>query len=66
MERIVENKPEVVTLLKMQYRMNEEIMRFSSDWFYGNQVESAPEVKYLSRRPLSVRVSVASTRQRQS
>ena len=25
MERIVENKPEVVTLLKVQYRMNEEI-----------------------------------------
>jgi hypothetical protein len=48
MERIVENKPEVVTLLRMQYRMNEEIMRFSSDWFYGNQVESAPEVKYRS------------------
>ena len=48
MERIVENKPEVVTLLKMQYRMNEEIMRFSSSWFYGNQVESAPEVKFRS------------------
>jgi len=48
MERIVENKPEVVTLLKMQYRMNEEIMRFSSDWFYNNQVESAPEVRYRS------------------
>ena len=48
MERIVENKPETVTLLKMQYRMNEEIMRFSSDWFYGNKVESAPEVKYRS------------------
>ena len=48
MERIVENKPEVVTLLRMQYRMNEEIMRFSSDWFYGNQVESAPEVKFRS------------------
>lgn len=48
MERIVVNKPEVVTLLKMQYRMNEEIMRFSSDWFYGNMVESAPEVKYRS------------------
>ena len=46
MERIVENKPEVVTLLKMQYRMNEEIMRFSSDWFYDGQVEAAPEVKY--------------------
>ncbi len=48
MERIVEQKPEVVTLLKMQYRMNEEIMRFSSDWFYHNMVESAPEVKFRS------------------
>ena len=46
MERIVENKPEVVTLLKVQYRMNEEIMRFSSDWFYGGQVETAPQIKY--------------------
>ena len=54
MERIVENKPEVVTLLKMQYRMNEEIMRFSSSWFYGNQVESAPEVKYRSILDLDI------------
>ena len=54
MERIVEEKPEVVTLLRMQYRMNEEIMRFSSDWFYGNQVESAPEVKYRSILDLDV------------
>ena len=46
MERIVENKPEVVTLLKVQYRMNEQIMRFSSDWFYGGQVESAPQIKF--------------------
>ncbi|MCR5078244.1 MAG: AAA family ATPase [Prevotella sp.] len=46
MERIVENKPEVVTLLKVQYRMNEQIMRFSSDWFYHGEVESAPQIKY--------------------
>lgn len=46
MERIVENKPEEVTLLKMQYRMNDEIMRFSSDWFYFGQVESAPLVRH--------------------
>ncbi len=46
MERVVENKPEVVTLLKVQYRMNEEIMRFSSDWFYDGKVESAPQIKY--------------------
>jgi superfamily I DNA and/or RNA helicase len=46
MERIVENKPEVVTLLKIQYRMNEKIMRFSSNWFYHGQVESAPQIKF--------------------
>ena len=48
MERIAENKPEVVTLLKIQYRMNDEIMRFSSDWFYGGKVESAPQIKNRS------------------
>ena len=57
MERIVDNHPETVTLLKMQYRMNEEIMRFSSDWFYGNQVESAPEVKYRSILDLDIPMS---------
>ncbi len=25
--------------------MNESIMRFSSEWFYNNQLESAPEVR---------------------
>ena len=28
--------------------MNDEIMRFSSDWFYGGKVESAPQIKYRS------------------
>ena len=46
MERIAENKPEVVTLLRIQYRMNDEIMRFSSDWFYQGKVESVPQIKY--------------------
>lgn len=46
MERIVKQKPETVTLLKTQYRMNEQIMRFSSDWFYGGMVEAAPQIKY--------------------
>lgn len=46
MERIVENKPEVVTLLQIQYRMNEQIMHFSSNWFYDGKVESAPQIKY--------------------
>ena len=46
MERIVENNPQVVTLLKVQYRMNDDIMRFSSNWFYNGEVHSAPEVRH--------------------
>jgi len=46
MERIAEGKPQVVTLLKVQYRMNARIMKFSSDWFYGGMVESAPQVMH--------------------
>lgn len=45
MERIVENHPEAVSLLQIQYRMNEQIMRFSSDWFYGGKVISDASVK---------------------
>lgn len=46
MERIVENKPEVVTLLKVQYRMNDQIMQFSSREFYNGMLQTAPEIKY--------------------
>ena len=48
MERIAGNKPEAVTLLRVQYRMNDAIMHFSSQWFYGGKVESAPQIKYRS------------------
>ena len=48
MQKIVRNKPEAVSLLKIQYRMNDEIMKFSSDWFYHGELKSAPEVKYRS------------------
>ena len=54
MERLVERHPEAVTLLTIQYRMCDDIMRFSSDYFYHGQVESAPEVKYRSILDLDV------------
>ena len=46
MERIVENKPEIVTLLQVQYRMNDQIMQFSSREFYDGKLQTAPEIKY--------------------
>lgn len=48
MERIADNKPEVVTLLGMQYRMNDDIMQFSSREFYHGKVVSAPQVEHRS------------------
>lgn len=46
MEKIAERKPEVVSLLTVQYRMHEDIMHFSSQWFYKGQLTSAPDVKH--------------------
>ena len=48
MQQVAESKPETVRLLTVQYRMNEELMRFSSEWFYGGQLEAAPEVRQRS------------------
>ena len=48
MERIVENQPDAVTLLKVQYRMNDAIMKFSSDWFYHGEVQSDESVRHRS------------------
>lgn len=46
LEKVVNSKPEEVALLNIQYRMHEDIMRFSSQWFYHNELQAAPEVKY--------------------
>lgn len=46
MERVAVSKPATVSLLKVQYRMHEEIMRFPSQWFYHGELEAAPEVRY--------------------
>ena len=45
LEKVVLHKPETVSLLKIQYRMHEDIMRFPSRWFYHDELEAAPEVK---------------------
>ena len=48
MERIVQTQPGSVQLLQVQYRMNDAIMQFSSDWFYGGRLQSAPSVRHRS------------------
>jgi len=48
MERIIQNVPSVVTMLKIQYRMHEKIMQFSSDWFYRGEMVASPMVRNRS------------------
>ncbi len=44
MQKVAKNKPESVSLLTVQYRMNKDIMGFSSRWFYHGRLTAAPEV----------------------
>ena len=46
MQKITIRKPETVSLLKIQYRMHDAIMRFPSRYFYHNELQSAPEVRH--------------------
>lgn len=46
MQKVTDSKPDTVSLLKTQYRMNDDIMRFSSHWFYHDELQSAPEVRH--------------------
>ncbi len=45
-QKISERKPEVVSLLTLQYRMNETIMRFPSQWFYHGRLKASPDVSH--------------------
>ena len=45
METVAAVQPAAVHLLTRQYRMNEALMQFSSEWFYEGKLEAAPEVK---------------------
>lgn len=44
MEKLARQWPQCVSLLTMQYRMNSDIMEFSSRWFYHGRLVAAPGV----------------------
>lgn len=46
MEKVVMNKQEAVSLLKIQYRMHRSIMQFPSAWFYQGELEAAPKISH--------------------
>ncbi len=50
MEKLAVKYPDIVTLLNIQYRMNSDIMQFSSQWFYKGDLKADPSV---SARTLS-------------
>ena len=52
MQKLVGLHPRCVTLLTTQYRMNEDIMAFSSRWFYHNRLQAAPEAAHRLVSPL--------------
>lgn len=44
-EKGIEKHPQAASLLKVQYRMHEAIMKFPSQWFYSNKLIAHPSVK---------------------
>lgn len=44
-EKGIENQPEQVSMLQIQYRMHEKIMRFSSRYFYGDKLIAHQSVR---------------------
>lgn len=52
MQKLVGLHPRCVTLLTTQYRMNEDIMAFSSRWFYHGKLQAAPESAHRLVSPL--------------
>lgn len=48
LEKVVARKPSTVSLLTIQYRMHEDIMRFPSDYFYEGKLQAAPDIRFRS------------------
>jgi len=47
-EKCIKRHPATARMLTVQYRMHEQIMGFSSEQFYGGQLEAHPSVRHAS------------------
>ena len=52
MQKVAKDKPETVSMLTVQYRMNKAIMGFPSRWFYNGRLTAAPEVAERTISPI--------------
>ena len=52
MQKVAGLHPQCVNLLTVQYRMNEDIMSFSSQWFYHGRLQAANEAAHRQISPL--------------
>ena len=52
MQKVAALWPRAVSLLTVQYRMNNDIMAFPSQWFYDGRLQAAPEVATRTVSPL--------------
>ena len=52
MQKVVRSKPSCVTLLDVQYRMNQDIMEFSSRHFYHGKLKADPSVAHRLVSPI--------------
>lgn len=63
MQKVACRKPESVSLLTVQYRMNEKIMRFPSRWFYRNRLVADSSVAERLVSPLDTPLQWVDTSQ---
>jgi len=57
-ESLVESFPQAVHLLNTQYRMHSDILKFSSDYFYGGLLKTADNIK--DRQNITIKSSFLS------
>ncbi|GAA4385955.1 AAA domain-containing protein [Hymenobacter koreensis] len=54
-EKCITRQPETARMLEVQYRMHEDIMRFSSDQFYGGRLQADERVRRADLHAYDVR-----------